>query len=121
MDRRDGLFDVKVVAKYPRNALKSETIINCQLTLPGTDYSKKQETVYYGKQSFLSPFLSLLNSINATQLFVDYTEQEPAEQSDHDSDEEADLVLSLETETGLLTNQQTKGNKIELRLIDAAS
>jgi hypothetical protein len=50
-DSRDDLFDVKVLAKYPKNALKSETIINCQLTLPGTEYSKKQETVYYGKFS----------------------------------------------------------------------
>jgi hypothetical protein len=36
------------------------------------------------------------------------TEQEPT-LADPDSDEEADLVLSLETETGLLTNQHTKG------------
>lgn len=50
-DIRDGLYDVKVIAKYPKNALKSETIINCQLTMPGTHYSKKQETVYYGKLS----------------------------------------------------------------------
>lgn len=50
-DSRDGLFDVKVVAKYPKVALKSETIINCQLTMPGTDYTKKQETVYYGKRN----------------------------------------------------------------------
>lgn len=48
-DSRDGLFDVKVVAKYPKNALKSETIINCQLSMPGTDYNKKRETVYYGR------------------------------------------------------------------------
>ncbi|CRK87984.1 CLUMA_CG001770, isoform A [Clunio marinus] len=80
-DSRDGLFDVKVVAKYPKNSLKSETIINCQLTIPDTNYTKIQETVYY--------------------------EQEPTS-SDPDSDEEADLVLSLETETGLLTNQHTK-------------
>jgi len=73
MDRRDGLFDVKVVAKYPRNALKSETIINCQLTLPGTDYSKKQETVYYGKQSFLSPFFLCL--IQLTELNYSSTTQ----------------------------------------------
>lgn len=41
-------------------------------------------------------------------LFFRLTEQEPTS-SDSDSDEEADLVLSLETETGLLTNQHTKG------------
>lgn len=38
-----------------------------------------------------------------------HAEQEPTS-ADPDSDEEADLVLSLETETGLLTNQHTKGN-----------
>lgn len=48
-DTRDGLYDTKVIAKYPKNALKSETIINCQLTMLGTSYSRKQETVYYGK------------------------------------------------------------------------
>ena len=52
-DIRDGLFDVKVIAKYPKNALKSETIINCQLTMLGTHYSKKQETVYYGKLNII--------------------------------------------------------------------
>lgn len=44
------------------------------------------------------------------------TEQEPTS-ADPDSDEEADLVLSLETETGLLTNQHTKGkNEEEIEL-----
>jgi hypothetical protein len=37
-------------------------------------------------------------------------EQEPTS-ADPDSDEEADLVLSLESETGLLTNQHTKGKR----------
>jgi hypothetical protein len=50
--------------------------------------------------TFFSPFPLLLSSAHA--------EQEPTS-SDPDSDEEADLVLSLETETGLLTNQHTKG------------
>ncbi|KAG5669918.1 hypothetical protein PVAND_000208 [Polypedilum vanderplanki] len=81
-DSRDNLFDAKVIAKYPKNALKSETIINCQLTMPGTNYSKKQETVYY--------------------------EQEPT-RIDQDSDEEGDFALSLETETGLLTNPNQHG------------
>lgn len=55
--------------------------------------------------------------------FTIYVEQEPT-LSDPDSDEEADLVLSLETETGLLTNQHTKGKR-KLNwgneIIDAAS
>lgn len=49
----------------------------------------------------LPPFVS-------PPLFITDTEQEPTS-SEPDSDEEADLVLSLETETGLLTNQHTKG------------
>jgi hypothetical protein len=45
-----------------------------------------------------------------------HAEQEPTS-VDPDSDEEADLVLSLETETGLLTNQHTKGkNEEEIEL-----
>lgn len=47
-DVRDGLFDVKILSKLPQDALKSETIINCQLSLPNTNYSRKRETVYYG-------------------------------------------------------------------------
>ena len=47
-DVRDGLFDVKIFSKLPQDALKSETIINCQLTLPNTNYLRKRETVYYG-------------------------------------------------------------------------
>lgn len=49
-------------------------------------------------------------------------EQEPTS-ADPDSDEEADLVLSLETETGLLTNQHTKGKRKlnwKRRIIDGA-
>jgi hypothetical protein len=46
--------------------------------------------------------------------FLPTTEQEPS-MADSDSDPEEDLVLSLETETGLLTNQHTKGKReIEL-------
>jgi hypothetical protein len=66
-DSRDGLFDVKVIAKYPKNALKSETIINCQLTMPGTDYSKKQETVYYGESAvcIILLFATYITNCNA--------------------------------------------------------
>jgi hypothetical protein len=45
------------------------------------------------------------------------TEQEPS-LSDPDLDEEADLVLSLETETGLLTNQHTKGKKKKIDMAE---
>lgn len=51
-DKRDGLFDVKTLSKVPQTALKSETIINCQLVIPNTNYTKKRETVYYGKTGY---------------------------------------------------------------------
>ncbi|KAL7024415.1 hypothetical protein ACKWTF_013030 [Chironomus riparius] len=82
-DSRDNLYDAKVIAKISKTFLKSETIINCQLTMPGTEYSKKQETVYY--------------------------EQEPTLTDFDASDEEGDFELSLETETGLLTNANQHG------------
>lgn len=47
-DSRDGLYDVKIVSKLPQESLKSETIINCQLVIPDTNYTRKRETVYYG-------------------------------------------------------------------------
>lgn len=52
--------------------------------------------------------ISIIISFGFDLLFRPFTEQPPTS-SDPDSDEEADLVLSLETETGLLTNQHTKG------------
>lgn len=97
-DPRDGLYDVKVIAKYPKNALKSETIINCQLRTLGTDYTKTRETVYYGayecKNENLRQFLFSLSFFYLLNL----AEQEPT-LSDHDSmvDEEGDLVLSWES------------------------
>lgn len=65
---------------------------------------------------------SVIISYEVSPLFNNL-EQEPTS-SDPDSDEEADLVLSLETETGLLTNQHSKGKR-KLNwgneIIDAAS
>ncbi|KAG5674211.1 hypothetical protein PVAND_004191 [Polypedilum vanderplanki] len=51
--------------------------------MPGTNYFEKQETVYYGET-------------RTTRI-------------DQDSDEEGDFALSLETETGLLTNPNQHG------------
>lgn len=68
----------------------------------------------------LSPIKSLFHSFNIMIVLfhcvsfsfissvIQNVEQKPS-LSDPDSDEEADLVLSLETETGLLTNHHTKG------------
>jgi hypothetical protein len=48
-DKRDGLYDIKVVAKLHKSTLKPDTIINCQLSIPRTDYKKNQKTVYFGE------------------------------------------------------------------------
>ena len=47
----DGLYEAIVRVKIPKISLKSPTAINCVLTIPGTNYTKKRETIYYGKLS----------------------------------------------------------------------
>ena len=112
-DIRDGLFDVKILSKIPQTALKSETIINCQLVIPNTNYTKKRETVYYGKTGYwhLNANFLILSSIlyktfiNNTSIF--FNSEQIKSFLDNDDDEESDLVLSLETSH--LSNQFTKG------------
>ena len=112
-DVRDGLFDVKIFSKLPQDALKSETIINCQLTLPNTNYLRKRETVYYGnwiialattkletKTIYIDFWENNDHFLIVFQYFLCQTEQPPTS-AENDFDEEADLVLSLET--GLLS------------------
>lgn len=45
----DGLYEAIVRVKIPKINLKSPSAINCVLTIPGTNYTKKQETIFYGK------------------------------------------------------------------------
>lgn len=45
----DGLYEAIVRVKIPKISLKSPTAINCVLTIPGTNYTKKRETIFYGK------------------------------------------------------------------------
>lgn len=45
----DGLYEAIVRVKIPKINLKSPTAINCVLTIPGTNYTKKRETIFYGK------------------------------------------------------------------------
>lgn len=49
----DGLYDSSVDSVVPLADLESPTTINCILTLPGTNYTKKRETIFYGKSPFL--------------------------------------------------------------------
>lgn len=45
----DGLYEAIVRVKIPKINLKSPTAINCVLTIPGTNYTRKRETIFYGK------------------------------------------------------------------------
>lgn len=49
----DGLYEAIVRVKIPKISLKSPTAINCVLTIPGTNYTKKRETIFYGKWFFI--------------------------------------------------------------------
>lgn len=48
----DGLYEAIVRVKVPKVSLNSPTAINCVLTIPGTNYTKKRETIFYGKFRF---------------------------------------------------------------------
>lgn len=45
----DGHFEVIVNARVPRQKMESPTTIKCILTIPDTNYSKKKESIFYGK------------------------------------------------------------------------
>lgn len=53
----DGLYEAMVRVKIPKTSLKSPTAINCVLTIPGTNYTKKRETIFYGKWLLLLLFV----------------------------------------------------------------
>ena len=44
---REGVFDVAVNKILPEVRLKPETVFKCLLTIPGTDFSIKEETLYF--------------------------------------------------------------------------
>ena len=44
---RDGLFDVAVNKMLSVDRLKPQTVFQCLLTIPGTQYSVKEETMYF--------------------------------------------------------------------------
>ncbi|XP_059607749.1 uncharacterized protein LOC132255655 isoform X2 [Phlebotomus argentipes] len=47
----DGHFEVIVNARVPREKMDSPTTIKCILTIPGTNYSRKKESIFYGSGS----------------------------------------------------------------------
>ncbi|XP_055693411.1 uncharacterized protein LOC129795895 isoform X2 [Lutzomyia longipalpis] len=44
----DGHYEVIVNARVPRQKMESPTTIKCILTIPGTSYSRKKESIFYG-------------------------------------------------------------------------
>lgn len=44
---KDGLFDVSVNKLLSVDQLKPETVFQCLLTIPGTQYSVREETMYF--------------------------------------------------------------------------
>ena len=54
---KDGLFDVAVNKILSVDRLKPETVFQCLLTIPGTQYSVREETMYFpGKGKLLNIF-----------------------------------------------------------------
>ncbi len=56
MVERDGLYDVSVHKMLSESELKPETVFECLLTIPGTSYAAREETMYFpgkGERFFL--------------------------------------------------------------------
>lgn len=52
---RDGLFDISVTKILKEDLLEPEAIFQCLLTIPGTHFQRREETMYFpgkGKQFF---------------------------------------------------------------------
>lgn len=45
----DDLYDAEVIAKINKEGVAEESSITCDLSIPGTDYTQKKTTFYYGK------------------------------------------------------------------------
>jgi hypothetical protein len=54
---RDGLFDVAVNKVLPEARLKPETVFKCAVSIPGTDFSIKEETLYFPGKGATQKFL----------------------------------------------------------------
>jgi len=51
--KENGLFDVSVFKTLSEEELRPETVFGCVLTIPGTEYSIKEETMYFpGKVAY---------------------------------------------------------------------
>nr|XP_029712850.1 uncharacterized protein LOC115257411 [Aedes albopictus] len=45
----NNLYNVSISGSIPKEELESPTMIECYLTVPETNYTKKRSTIYYGK------------------------------------------------------------------------
>ena len=58
--RDNGLYDVSLFKTLSEEDLRPETVFGCVLTIPGTDYSIKEETMYFpGKGIYYFKMLTL--------------------------------------------------------------
>jgi hypothetical protein len=49
LDTATGMYFVSLHGKVHQSLLKSETSINCVLSIPGTNYTRRKEAIYYGE------------------------------------------------------------------------
>ncbi|GAB0089518.1 uncharacterized protein DMENIID0001_040750 [Sergentomyia squamirostris] len=55
----DGLFEVTATARVPRQRLESPTTIRCILSIPGTTYTRRKESIFYDRLTFVPTAMSL--------------------------------------------------------------
>lgn len=48
-----GLYSMTVRTRIPREKLESPTPITCAFYLHGTNYTKRRETIFYGKKKII--------------------------------------------------------------------
>lgn len=49
---KDGVTDVKITASVPRGEIADEIPVTCEVSIPNSDYTKKETIVYDGMKSF---------------------------------------------------------------------
>ena len=58
---RDGLFDISVTKILKEGLLEPETIFQCLLAIPGTQFQRREETMYFpGKGEQLGSLTNVL-------------------------------------------------------------
>jgi hypothetical protein len=68
LETTTGMYFASIHGKIHQSLLKSETSINCVLSIPGTNYTRRKEAIYYGEsliQNHLKQFVpNLLQNLN---------------------------------------------------------